>query len=59
MDAATFRSIGHRLVDRLAELLESVPNRPVTYDESPSVVRDALDLNGPLPQRGVDAGELL
>jgi aromatic-L-amino-acid/L-tryptophan decarboxylase len=59
MDAATFRAVGHRLVDQLAELLESVPRRPVTHDESPSAVRDALDLKGPLPERGTEAGPLL
>ena len=48
MDAATFRKLGHRLVDQLAEFLESLPLGPVTRDESPSVVRDALGLTGPL-----------
>ena len=56
MDSATFRALGHRLVDQLAELLESVPHRPVTHDESPSAVRDALDLKGPLPERGAEPG---
>jgi aromatic-L-amino-acid decarboxylase len=59
MDAATFRALGHRLVDQVAELLASVPQRPVTRDESPSAVREALDLNGPLPESGTDAGVLL
>ena len=59
MDAATFRALGHRLVDQLAGFLESVPSRPVTHDESPSAVRDALDLNGPLPERGAEPGQLL
>jgi len=59
MDAAMFRTLGHRLVDPVAELLESVPRRPVTHDESPSAVRDALDLNGPLPERGTEPGPLL
>ena len=59
MDGAAFRAIGHRLVDQIAELLESVPNRPVTHDESPSTVRDALDLAGPLPEGGADPGPLL
>ena len=36
MDASTFRTLGHRLVDQVAEFLESVPRRPVTHDESPS-----------------------
>src|SRR5262249_46344317 len=59
MDAATFRTLGHRLVDQVAEFLESVPCRPVTHDESPSAVRGALDLNGPLPERGTGPGPLL
>jgi glutamate/tyrosine decarboxylase-like PLP-dependent enzyme len=59
IDAATFRKLGHRLVDQLAGRLESVPFGPVTRDESPSVVRDALDLTGPLPEVGTDPGPLL
>jgi glutamate/tyrosine decarboxylase-like PLP-dependent enzyme len=31
----------------------------VTHDESPSAVREALDLLGPLPEAGTDAGPLL
>src|SRR5262245_56817138 len=59
MDAETFRSLGHRLVDQLAEFLESLPQRAVTHDASPSAVRDALDLTGPLPESGMEAGPLL
>src|SRR5262245_52104148 len=59
MTAATFRTLGHRLVDQVAELLESVPLRPVTRDESPSAVREALGLTDPLPEQGTDAGVLL
>src|SRR5438093_7655106 len=59
LDATTFRALGHRLVDQLVELLASVPNGPVTHDESPSAVRDALDLNGPLPEHGTDPGVLI
>ena len=59
MDAATFRKLGHRLVDQLAGFLESLPLGPVTRDESPSVVRDALDLTGSLPEMGMDPGPLL
>jgi aromatic-L-amino-acid decarboxylase len=59
MDAATFRALGHRLVDQVAASLESIPGGPVTRDESPSAVREALDLNGPLPEQGMDAGVLL
>jgi glutamate/tyrosine decarboxylase-like PLP-dependent enzyme len=59
MDAETFRSVGHQLVDQLATLLESVPNRPVTHNESPSQVRDALGLSGPLPETGADPSSLI
>jgi aromatic-L-amino-acid/L-tryptophan decarboxylase len=59
MDAATFRTLGHRLVDQLAGFLESIPHGPVTRDESPSAVRDALDATGPLPELGTDPGPLL
>ena len=59
MDAETFRTLGHRLVDQLAEFLESLPQRAVTHDASPSAVRNALDLTGPLPESGMDAGLLL
>ena len=59
MDAATFRSLGHRLVDQVAGFLESLPLVPVTRDESPSEVREALNLTGPLPEAGMDPGLLL
>ena len=36
MDADEFRALGHRLVDDLAELLASIPRRPVTPGESPT-----------------------
>jgi aromatic-L-amino-acid/L-tryptophan decarboxylase len=54
-----FREIGHRLIDQIAELLASIPHRPVTRDESPSAIRDALGLNGPLPRDGEDPAVLL
>jgi len=59
MDAATFRSLGHRLVDQVAGFLESVALGPVTRDESPSAVREALSLTGPLPESGMDPALLL
>lgn len=59
MDADTFRALGHRLVDQVAGLLASVPDRPLTRDESPSAVRAALDLSGPLPEDGMDPAVLL
>jgi len=59
MDAATFRTLGHQLVDQLADCLAAVPRGPITRAESPSAVRAALDLNGPLPEAGTAPGPLL
>src|SRR5262249_41280488 len=59
MDSATFRRLGHRLVDQVAEFLETMPHGPVNHDEPPSFVRKELDLNGPLPELGMDPGPLL
>ena len=59
MDAATFRTLGHRLVDQIAAFLESLPERPVTHDAAPSAVRAALDAEGPLPEQGTAPGPLL
>jgi aromatic-L-amino-acid decarboxylase len=59
MDADTFRAHAHALVDQVADLLASVPGRPVTPNETPSEVRSALDLNRPLPEKGTAPGPLL
>src|SRR5262249_41161723 len=59
MDAHVFRALGHRLVDQLAERLAQVPQGPVARDATPSCIREALDLNGPLPETGTAAGPLL
>jgi aromatic-L-amino-acid decarboxylase len=59
MDAETFRTLGHRVVDQIAERLASVPGRPVTLDATPASVREALGLNGPLPEEGTDPDALL
>jgi len=59
MDANAFRAAGHRLVDQIAEYLERLPHGPVTRDATPSAIRQALDLDGPLPETGADPARLL
>ncbi|MCC7007191.1 MAG: aminotransferase class V-fold PLP-dependent enzyme [Acidobacteria bacterium] len=59
MSADEFRAAAHRLVDLLADELARIPGRPVTHDERPSSVREALDLDRALPRQGTDAAELL
>ena len=49
----------HQLVDQIATLLESIPWRPVTRDESRSLLRAARSFNGRLPEDGEDADALL
>ena len=59
MDTELFKALGHQLVDQIADLLASVPTRPVTPDCAPSAVREALDLTAPLPEHGTDPAALL
>jgi len=59
MDAATFKALGHALVDQIADLLAAVPGGPVTRDFTPPTIREALDLSSPLPEQGADAADLL
>lgn len=59
MDGGAFRAAGHRLVDEIADLLASVPDRPVNPAETPDVVRALIDAEAPLPEDGDDPEELL
>ncbi|MDH5588752.1 MAG: aspartate aminotransferase family protein [Gemmatimonadota bacterium] len=59
MDADTFRALGHEMVDQVAELLATLPDRPVTRGETPSEVRAALNAERDLPETGEDAGAVL
>ena len=53
-----FRTLGHDLVDRIADFLNRLPSLPVTPGESPEVVR-ALLPTGSLPEQGAERGALL
>jgi glutamate/tyrosine decarboxylase-like PLP-dependent enzyme len=59
MPSDQFRSLGHDLVDRIADFLGSIRSHPVTRVESPEEVRAALDANRSLPEEGQDPGTLL
>lgn len=54
----TFRDLGHQMVDRVADLLGSIDERPVTPQASLGVMRAALGDRG-LPEDGTDARQLL
>jgi glutamate/tyrosine decarboxylase-like PLP-dependent enzyme len=54
-----FRSIGYHLVDKIAELLASLPTRPVTTAEAPPAIREVLDSSRLLPDEGVDPAQLM
>jgi aromatic-L-amino-acid/L-tryptophan decarboxylase len=54
-----FRALGHRLIDRIADFIDSLPARPVTPGESPPVVCEALGAARPVPERGADPAQLL
>jgi glutamate/tyrosine decarboxylase-like PLP-dependent enzyme len=59
MDSQQFRELGHRLVDRIAAFLSSLPQRPVTSGEAPAGIRLALHAERTLPQEGADSAILL
>jgi aromatic-L-amino-acid/L-tryptophan decarboxylase len=54
-----FRATGHQLVDRVADFLASLPNRPVTTGESPAEIRKALDAGRSLPGEGASSAQVL
>lgn len=58
MTSSEFRKAGRQLVERIAEFLCRLPDRPVTPNESPTVMREALG-TGALPEQGAEAMDLL
>lgn len=54
-----FRSAAHRLVDRVADFLDSLHSSPITRGESPSAVREAMDASRLLPREGAPTTDLL
>ncbi len=58
MSTDEFRELGYRLVDRIADFLALLPERPVTPGEMPGAVRRTLGA-GSLPERGIEPRRLL
>ena len=58
MAPCEFRKAGRQLVERIAEFLCTLPDRPVTSDTSPSVIR-SIPGKGMLPEQGAEARDLL
>ena len=58
MPAEEFRTLGHELVERIADFLEKTPQRPAAPDLTPKDARARLG-QGSLPEQGTAPGELL
>lgn len=58
MTPSEFRKAGHQVIERIAEFLCTLPDRPVAPNESPASVREALG-TGSLPEQGAEARDLL
>lgn len=59
MDGTAFREAGHALIDRIADFLDGLPDRPVTTGEGPVAIRAVLGADEPLPETGRPAAQLL
>ena len=58
LNGEEFRRLGYQLVDNLAEFIDTIPKRPVTPGEPPSLVRACLPQSG-VPEEGCDPEQLL
>ncbi|HEX6260722.1 MAG TPA: aminotransferase class V-fold PLP-dependent enzyme [Woeseiaceae bacterium] len=58
MPAEEFRSLGHMLIEQIADFYDSLPLRPVTRATAPETLRTLIG-TGELAEQGMDAGKLL
>jgi glutamate/tyrosine decarboxylase-like PLP-dependent enzyme len=59
LNSQEFRTLGYRLVDRIAGHFETLANRRVTSGESPEAIRHAIGSDRGLPPSGTESGALL
>lgn len=53
-----FRKVGHRLIDTIANFIDTIQERPITHGEKPSQLRKYLKIRS-LPEHGTSSMELL
>lgn len=58
MTPEQFRTLGYEIVNRIAEFLDTLPQRPITHAEPPGMVRALLE-SSELPERESDPHQLL
>lgn len=54
-----FRKIGYRMVDKIASLLGSMRDRPVVEHRTPEQIKEIVQADRALPEKGRDPGSLL
>jgi aromatic-L-amino-acid/L-tryptophan decarboxylase len=59
LSSEEFRTLGYRLVDRIARHFETIADRSVTPGESPGVVRRVLGIENRLPIHGMEPQAVL
>ncbi len=59
MSTDEFRAVGHALVDRIAELLATSRERPVTGGRTVSEIRDLVHSARTMPDEGTDAATIV
>ncbi|ANE49192.1 pyridoxal phosphate-dependent decarboxylase family protein [Flavisolibacter tropicus] len=58
IDEVLFRTVGHQLVDTIAQFFDSIKERPVTSGELPKQLQEILG-HSPLPEHGIPIEKLL
>ena len=59
MISEEFKAMRYRLIDHIANFLDSLPGRPVASAESTLTIREALQAKRPLPKPGKESAFLL